>query len=522
MDKSNRHLVVLDFPGIKQFIFNTSRLVEIRGASALLDQLNRKVVPEFISEAFGPSRSQCVFAAGGSAQFIIDAPREKITGVFHQVEGEVARQSGGGLRIITGTAFYDRDYPGALQRAFLDLDKQKRQIRLEQFLTNHNGFVRDCESCSGMAETITRYGDTTRLLCAACAVKEKKGRERGLWNAFAEYAAAMDADPEAVLKGRPGDFQDIGERCRARRGYAALVYGDGNALGRIVKQIAQQAHFEHFSKAVDEAVRESCHEALWRHCKMVDKIIPADILLLGGDDLMVFLSADAAMPFAIEIARLFEEKTLAKLSAGDQDGFFKTLLGGKGLTLSMGVAYAKSHTPVALLVDQAEELLASAKKKGAALGKQGGYTPACIDFHPSSRFNQASVEQARRQNLIIKTSRGEILRLHQAPYTLQEAQALMIHAAQLKNSGIPRSRLHRLGEAPFKGKANAMIETLSLYSRCAKMEQRQTIRQALDDFNCFALMPWREEKDEISTVLVDMVEIAQFIAPGKEKQHHVP
>ena len=35
-----RFLVQIDTPGIKQFIFGTDALAEIRGASALLDRLN--------------------------------------------------------------------------------------------------------------------------------------------------------------------------------------------------------------------------------------------------------------------------------------------------------------------------------------------------------------------------------------------------------------------------------------------------------------------------------------------------
>ena len=37
-----RFLVVIDTPGIKQFVFGTDPLAEVRGASALLDRLNRR------------------------------------------------------------------------------------------------------------------------------------------------------------------------------------------------------------------------------------------------------------------------------------------------------------------------------------------------------------------------------------------------------------------------------------------------------------------------------------------------
>jgi GGDEF domain-containing protein len=282
-------------------------------------------------------------------------------------------------------------------------------------------------------------------------------------------------------------------------------------MGRLVKKIDTEARFRRFSKAVDEAVREACHEALWKHCQPVKDRIPADILLLGGDDLIVYLSADTAMPFAIEMARLFEEKTRLKLTAGDSDTFFRDILGEKGLTLSIGIAYGQSHTPIAMMVDQAEELLKSAKQKGASLAEQDAYVPSCIDFHPTNRFNQVSVADSRRQHLSSQTSEGEKIRLYRGPYTLEEAEALMEHAVRLKKSGIPNTRLHRLGEAPFLGKVSGTIETLTLYGRCRESTQKRAIGEALDHFNCFwPVMPWEQAEGEISTILVDLVHVAEL------------
>ncbi|MBV5280234.1 MAG: hypothetical protein J0651_02950, partial [Actinobacteria bacterium] len=81
-------------PGIKNYVFGTDKLVEIRGASALLDNLNRDVIPERVIQIFGTSRSTCVFAGGGAAQFIIDDVAENITDGFKMIQGEVYRQSG--------------------------------------------------------------------------------------------------------------------------------------------------------------------------------------------------------------------------------------------------------------------------------------------------------------------------------------------------------------------------------------------------------------------------------------------
>jgi hypothetical protein len=267
---------------------------------------------------------------------------------------------------------------------------------------------------------------------------------------------------------------------------------------------------------VDTAVREACHEALGKHCRPVEGKIPADILLLGGDDLMVYLAADCAMAFALDVARLFEEKTRKGLLTGDGDSFFKKNLGGKGLTLSLGIAYGKSHTPISIMADQAEELLKSAKKKGSAEAGEGDYTPAYVDFHMTGHFNQAHVSDSRSRHLTHKNSQGAEVRLYGGPYSLENADALLEHAGRLKRSRIPRSRLHRLGEAPFKGTVSGTIETLTIYGRCKTSEQKQAIWQALDRFDCLYEMPWKREGKVISTAVTDLIRIAEFIQSKEE------
>jgi len=505
-----KHLVVMDVPGIKGYVFGTDKLVEIRGASALLDNLNRYVIPERVKKRFGAARSSCVFAGGGAAQFIIEDTHENILDEFQAIQGEVYRQSGGALQIVIGKAPLIDNYGTSLKQAFHELEKNKYQKPGLPGPLLHTGYLRECESCSGMAVAVKGFQENVRLLCEVCVEKEKMGREKGLWDEFCTYVTRYNISPEQSWNWRPDDFEKIGECCQARRGYTALIYGDGNAMGQIVKQIDTAERFERFSRVVDHAVREACHEALYRHCPPVNGKMPADILLLGGDDLMVYLSADRAMAFAVDVARLFEEKTRSELTNDQTDPFFRNILGDSGLTFSIGIAFGRSHTPIAIMTDQAEELLKSAKQKGATLAGANSVTPSCIDFHLTSQFNQVGVATSRKHHLMFQTHQGEQIRLYQAPYTLAEAESLIEEARNLKASGIPRTRLHGLGEAPFRGKINGAVDTLTIYGRCRNTRQKQAIMKALNRFGCLSAMPWRLDPDEISTVLVDLVKIAEF------------
>lgn len=45
-----KYIVFMDVPGIKKYVFGTDRLVEIRGARALLTELNENGVPTLLKE----------------------------------------------------------------------------------------------------------------------------------------------------------------------------------------------------------------------------------------------------------------------------------------------------------------------------------------------------------------------------------------------------------------------------------------------------------------------------------------
>src|SRR5260221_84173 len=71
-----RFLLLLDTPGIKQFVFGTDPLAEIRGASALLDRLNRIDTERELAarlHANGARLERVVYANGGSGQVIVEA-----------------------------------------------------------------------------------------------------------------------------------------------------------------------------------------------------------------------------------------------------------------------------------------------------------------------------------------------------------------------------------------------------------------------------------------------------------------
>ena len=67
----SRSLIAFDTDHIKSYVFGTNKLREIRGASSLLDSLNRVRTVMAATQEFG--EESCIYANGGSALFLIEA-----------------------------------------------------------------------------------------------------------------------------------------------------------------------------------------------------------------------------------------------------------------------------------------------------------------------------------------------------------------------------------------------------------------------------------------------------------------
>ncbi|HLC14732.1 MAG TPA: hypothetical protein VJL89_00700 [Thermodesulfovibrionia bacterium] len=526
MNEIRQYVVVMGVSSIKKYVFGTNQLVEIRGASALLDHLNRSKTQEFLEEKLGKKNVIKVFAGGGAAQFILYAAGEdEIDNCLYELETLYHRESAGGLRLITGKAeFTDGNYAEALQIAEAQAQIKREEVPFVPQTLLHMGYISECQSCSETASEFYKRKDEaeTRLLCKVCYEKTIYGdkAKKGLWADFSLYLQKNGVSEREAYESRPKDFDEIGQRCSARQGYTAVVYADGNAMGKIINNIENMNQFRFFSETVDTSIREACHEALFHNCKITDGKFPADILLLGGDDLIVCLTAEAALPFAIEVANKFNLKTKESFAAYNEDSFFDNLK-GNGMTISLGIAYGKSHTPFSILFQQAEELLSSAKKEGSQDNRATDFfLPTYIDFHLSTNFNQIEVSDCRKKYMELEERDGCKTKLYMRPYSLEDAEALLKHARTLAKE-LPSTRLYKLGNAPLLGRINGTLEFLRLYIRIhniekAQTEQKQTkaLSDAFKRFECLQKMPWNEVKSNkdkyYTTVLVDLMEIACF------------
>src|SRR5262249_33126126 len=141
-------------------------------------------------------------------------------------------------------------------------------------------FVLECESSSQLpAVGPFPWGRAKLLLSQASQIKRMESREARqglLWSGWIEFLKLPRAGREDL---RPRDAETIGEYAQ-RRGYVGLVYADGNAMGRLVKELNSRDVCTAFSELVDGSIRQACYEALSQVCAV--EIASAHHALAGG------------------------------------------------------------------------------------------------------------------------------------------------------------------------------------------------------------------------------------------------
>src|SRR5437899_3423520 len=112
----------------------------------------------------------------------------------------------------------------------------------------------------------------------------------------------------------------------------------------------------------------------------VTPAFPFDILLLGGDDLVMVTPASVAIPVAQAIAKSFYREANKERDAASGDA--KTGGDVEPHSLSLGVVLAPIKYPFNLLLELAQDTLKFAKKAGSAVAadQQSAYGKTRLNF----------------------------------------------------------------------------------------------------------------------------------------------
>ncbi len=537
----DRYLVVFDTPSIKQYVFGTDTLREIRGASANLDRLNRLATSRVLErELPRASKVDEIYANGGSAQFVVeDVDEADVRMACQAVIAHFMKETDGDVFPVYGVAELreERAYRESLYLAHLEL-RARREMTGETRMTTLMPIMAECSSASHLPATrmVVSEKGSRRALSESSQIKERLGRltrEHGIWAEWMQHCGKLGHWPNADGwdRLRCETITEIGEFSSGRvHGDIGLVYADGNAMGRVVQQLDNRNVCRAFSRIVDGNLREACFESLARVCKdEVEAVrsadsqqdlprLPADILLLGGDDLLVLLPADRALSFAEAVVDRFEERTqsvLERVEDAEVRGFFQRLEVTQ-FSISCGVAIARSNYPFYLLLDLAEELLKSAKRANVD-GPSHSPAGPHIDFHIVSGANSFSLAQTRSSDYRCHSDCARTLR----PLTVSQLRALRESVVGLRRVRFPRSKLHALHQAALlESSVQAKRVIRDLFSRCKATglrNERRALWDAVqglcpDGWVCDAeTFPEFQRGDRRILAVADLVEAADIL-----------
>lgn len=510
-------LVAFDTDRIKEYLFSTPDLRRLRGASLLLDALNRGTRTR-LDEGFGsaaiPDSMATILAryaelgqepvtAGGMGMALLRdgaVPGEVIAQVERLYRQETGIASVTGVPLQSSRPAIEGKFERVVKETALKLRRAKDE-KQHDFGVPLASFLHPCDACRRYPAQFLDQVDE-RLVCRACHVKGQFGSSgRSL---FLDEFRRSHAGWQAAKF--PADFNEIGEAANPS-GYIGLIYADGNGIGSVLERMPSFDKFRRFSTGLDELVRGSVYGAL---ASVVQPpgggVLPFEFVLMGGDDLMLVIKADAALRVAMELTRRFGE-------------------GGKAITAELGlnlerplglstaVVIAKASFPIRVMYGLASELLLKAKRKSANAADGGGVG---VDFMVVTEAGTLGVEALRSstpaRELMAKPDRGERVALTSRPYTLDRMQTLLECVGRLKTR-ISRHHIRALYEDIFYSRIQAQLTGLMVRR---KGEDRAVWDAVAKDLGIdVEFFPWRRSVEEgnivWSTPIGDLVEIYDFV-----------
>ena len=505
-------LVSFDTDRIKEYIFATSKLREIRGASAILDELNCWDMVEKSREF----HAEKIYANGGSGMFTVP---EASAGAFIQAVEKEYRLRTRTCSITSAVTelppgFTDQDpIQPHLQTLMHRLRLKKDENTSPQPLLTHP-FLRTCDSCGEQYASQNVTEPEPELLCGSCKNKRDKNKEiqidikdvisgkaegnvaHKLWHCLLSNLAKEDY--EITGKDRPEVFDDLGGMSKPEN-YMALIYADGDSMGKVLENLQNLNQVKQFSEVVNNAIYQSVPEAVLAYLPPGDKHFPFDIMMLGGDDLVMVTTAHKAIEVSMKISQKFSELTEKNL--------------GERLTLSVGIAIAHTKFPFSSLLNLADQALKFAKKEAVKRKRHGQETgtEGLINFIVVNNSNSLDFDSYYEETL---SDDDENIYRTLRPYNLEDLRYIVETIRCLKKENFPSGKLNGLRDAIFQNRNQSILEGLMFFSRTKDKKQQLIFRNFLTHFStnsAFPCFPWFKESEDYHSPFLDLIELYDFI-----------
>lgn len=442
-------LLAWDANSVHGYVFDTTNATCIRGASTRLRGVDEDLLE---GRRLGLTPEQILYSGGGSGMAVIPkAQAAAVEARLHEVFAEKTR-----IATCTTAAVplvkEEEGFQDRVQDVF-------RALARNRFLTGSDAeppvpfFVARCAVCGrrAAAESVSRVAvPEGRPECEPCRERIEAGR-----------ASRRDGN-------EPSDFQDLSDRSEG--GFYAVVYSDGNGVGRLLGQLKSPLQYMRVSREIDRLLGTTVRALAGRYGLSGDDEagdVPRpkrgrppgryQLPICGGDDVVAILPGEVALPFARDLVRA--------LQAGADAS---PVLGGATLGASAGVAISNVKFPIRHLLTEAEGLLKLAKRRVYADKVRSSLSFSVIT-DGSPRAESVTPERWARRD------EEEIL-LSGRPYCLEELETFSRRVRALRASlkDLGKSQLYILLRHAQAGQAQ--LRSHILYQVGRREEWRQLVK----------------------------------------------
>jgi len=498
-------LALIETQGNQAFVFSSNREKAIRGASELLFRSTTDWVidaligvtadrsfdqrADFLRGQQPVGSSTILVVATSGRAVLVDSERSRLESIVRGVTARALREAPG-LLVAGSIAALDlnarRGFDAAFHEARSRLAANITSLGPRHGRSPNVPFVRLCNE-TGLAAS-------------------ELDRTKNSWVSYQLHAhTTATSVSRSRLESLVGDnFASSVDEVADGRNWRAVVHADGNTIGRLFgalsdvvaedsadPRVANLRHIEayrEFSLALEQATERALLEAT---ASLPDgKAMP---ILLGGDDVIVQVSANRAIDFTTTYLEAFERHSrgaTAVLNRYARPGLDLP----EQLTACAGVSIVKAHFPFSAASNLAAELLDSAKT-----AKDSGRRSA-FDIHVSYDSTSADLNSVRSTRT---TSDG--VKLWGGPYTTDETVSAKSRPVSVLKSMIAaldstraRSQIQQMKEAARRSRAEfAASVTNALHIAGSNSKRVGAIETLAKEFDGHLL-------------LVDAIEIADI------------
>ncbi|MBF0160057.1 MAG: hypothetical protein HQL58_11105 [Magnetococcales bacterium] len=510
---------------VQTFIFDVPRLKVMLGANALLGETMRYELPKLMNgrgcQLLWPEIDYDI--AGDPLDNAPDAedrdnPRDNPKALYEQ--GILARDGGHFIAV-----FSDEDkakdflkdaeqvlaekLPGVLYDCKIESFEEKKTFNQPKSCENHLLNLPVFQVCQETgkepaSETI-QYEEEQEPRWVAKSVQHRRDHGSKFYEGKTKDIIGLmwhQLYPDPWQ--RPQEIKDL-----TSGGYLALIHADGNCIGLRYNKwkekqqsgdaLTKEAHGETFFHSMRVAVRKAVVAALNKTFVPEKSIRPYEVLMLGGDDLLLACHANKALTFARHYVEELQNEPLAD---------------GNRLDVAIGVAIAKPSYPLHRLHELAENLASGAKRLYRASEHDRN---SVIDWQVVTQSWFAGVEEVRQKSEVVQykiNDHAETLLLTGRPYRVVGGEHNLQQLLDTVNA-LDNNKKIEVARSPLRSLRNA-CEQGRLSGKMAFERLPKEVRQELGN-NLWQSLSEEQQTSIYLTRVLDIIGIREIAHLGSRK-----